>query len=467
MATSLQFLGATRNVTGSRYLLDSEGTSVLIDCGLYQERQFRHRNWESFTFDPSDIDAVLLTHAHVDHCGLLPKLVSEGFSGPIFCTEATAELLKIVLLDAAHIQEEDAKHKRRRHEREGRTGPHEVKPLYTRNDAEKCFPLVRSVRYGDIVEVAGMITAVFYEAGHILGSSMISVEYGKSRRRILFSGDIGRWDKPILRDPTLVEEADYVVMESTYGNRTHEDPGDMDEMLADAVNWANERDGNIVIPSFAIGRTQEVLYRLNELLVDDAIPHVMTFVDSPMAVRVTDVFRDHKELFDQEAARYEREHQSPFSMPMLKMVSSVEESKAINHIRGTAVIISASGMCTAGRIKHHLVHNISQKECVILFVGYQAHGTLGREIVEGNRSVRILGTMRTVKARIIQLHGFSAHADQNELKKWIAAVKNPPKKIFVTHGESETADDFAGLLRNEVSAEVAVPEYAERFDLLA
>ncbi len=465
MNTHLQFLGATRNVTGSRYLLQSDGTRVLIDCGLYQERQFRDRNWESFTFDPSDIDAVLLTHAHVDHCGLLPKLVREGFSGPIFCTQATAELLKIVLLDAAHIQEEDARHKQLRHEREGRKGPHEVKPLYASEDANKCFPLVKAVQYGDVVNVAGMVTAVFYEAGHILGSAMISVEYGESRTRLLFSGDIGRWDKPIVRDPTLVEEADYVVMESTYGNRTHEDPGDMDEMLADAVNWANERDGNIVIPSFAIGRTQEVLYRLNELLVEDRIPHVLTFVDSPMAVRVTEVFRDHKELFDKEASRFEREHQSPFSMPMLKMVSSVDESKAINHIRGTAIIISASGMCTAGRIKHHLVHNISRKESLILFVGYQAHGTLGREIVEGNRRVRILGAMRTVKARIVQLHGFSAHADQNELIRWISAVKNPPKKIFVTHGEAETSDDFAETLRRKVSSHIVVPEYAERFEL--
>ncbi len=466
MSVSIRFLGAAQNVTGSRYLINASGKNILIDCGIYQERDFRSRNWESFLVPPSTIDCMLLTHAHLDHCGLIPKLVREGFSGEIFCTPATAEIAKIVLLDSAHIQEEDAAFKRRRHAKEKRKPRREVLPLYTARDAEKCLSRFHPVPYEERVTVAPGVDAVFHDAGHILGSSMIKLHIGtgSGAKTVLFSGDIGRWDKPILRDPTVFEEADAVVMESTYGDRIHSDDGDIDTLLCDAVNAAHESGGNILMPSFAIGRTQEILYRLNDLLQSDRISYLMAFVDSLMAVRVTDVFRRHAEVFDQETLDLLSEDQSPFAMPNLKLVTSVADSKAINHIKGTAIIIASSGMCTGGRIKHHLMHNIGRSQSLILFVGYQAVGTLGREILDGKEEVRILGGYYQVRAQIRQIHGFSAHADQGELLAWIEGIKNGPRKIFVTHGEPNAAQALAGLLRQHTGADVAVPEYRQSLE---
>ncbi|MBN1686853.1 MAG: MBL fold metallo-hydrolase, partial [Spirochaetales bacterium] len=449
MDATIQFLGAAQNVTGSRYLLSYSGKNVLVDCGYYQERDFRYRNWEPFPFPPIHIDCMVLTHAHLDHCGLIPKLVREGFAGEIHCTPATAEIAKIVLLDSAHIQEEDAAFKRLRHEREKREPPREVVPLYTTEDAENCLDLFVPHDYEEPVAVGPGIEVTFFDAGHILGSAMVRFRLGegKSSRILLFSGDIGRYNKPILNDPTVFEEADSVVMESTYGDRLHEDTADIDTLLADAVNDAAKRGGNLVIPSFAIGRTQELLYRLNALTLADRIPHLMTFVDSPMAVNVTQVFRNHRELFDDETIDLLHAQQSPFTMPNLKMVQSVSDSKAINHINGTAIIIAASGMCTGGRIKHHLAHNIGKPSSIVLFVGYQAQGTLGRIILEGGKEeVRILGTYYRVRADIRNIHGFSAHADQRELLDWVNAIRKKPKRIFVTHGEPEAARTLAGLL---------------------
>ena len=466
MSISIRFLGAAQNVTGSRYLLTVEGKNILIDCGFYQEREYRKRNWEPFQIPPASIDCMLLTHAHLDHCGLIPKLVREGFSGRIYCTPVTAEIGKIVLLDSAHIQEEDAEFKRRRHSREKRASTREIKPLYTSEDAEKSFPLFHPVSYEEPVQILPGVTVVFHDAGHILGSSMIrlQVSIGTSTRTIVFSGDIGRWEKPILQDPTVFSDADTVVMESTYGDRIHSDEGDIDTLLCDAVNSAHQKGGNIVIPSFAIGRTQEMLYRLNDMLQADRIPHLMSFVDSPMAVGITKVFRNHPELFDEETLALLHDGKSPFSMPNLKMVTSVADSKAINHIKGTAIIIAASGMCTGGRIKHHLAHNIGRTESVILFVGYQARGTLGREILDGKKEVRILGAFQKVKAQIRQIHGFSAHADQSELLSWVEGIKRGPKKVFITHGEPDAAQALATLLEQHGDMKVDVPAYGQTFD---
>jgi len=378
MTISLQFLGAAQNVTGSSYLLEAKGTRILVDCGLYQEREFRYRNWEPFPVDPKSIDIVLLTHAHLDHCGLLPKLVREGFAGKIICTSPTEDIAKIVLLDAAHLQEEDAEFKRKRHEREGRKGPYPEIPLYTRKDAERVFPLFKSVRYEEEVKINSSVKVTFYDAGHILGSSMIKVKVSEGiERSIVFSGDVGRWNKPIIRDPTLISDADYILVESTYGNRIHEDPSDIKSILEDVINTTERKGGNVVIPSFAIERTQELLYYLNELLGEDRIPHLLTFVDSPMAISVTDVFRNHSEYFDKETLNLIQSGDSPFYFVNLKLTRSSGESKAINHIRGSCIIIAGSGMCTGGRIKHHLVRNIPHPENTILFVGYQAKGTLG------------------------------------------------------------------------------------------
>jgi metallo-beta-lactamase family protein len=465
---SIRFLGAAQNVTGSFYLVEHQGGRVVVDCGLYQERKYRERNWEPFAVDPGSIDAVLLTHAHLDHCGLLPKLVREGFGGPIYCTSATAEITRIVLLDSARIQEEDAEFKRRRHEREDRKGPRPEEPLYTEEDAERTLPLLRAVGYDSPTPVTNGISASFFEAGHILGSSMIRLELdggSGARTSVVFSGDIGQWDKPIIEDPTLFAEADYLIMESTYGDRTHEDPGEIQDLLAQAVNTTHRAGGNLLIPSFALERTQEVLYHLNRLLQAGRIPHLMVFVDSPMAISVTEVFKDHPELFDDAMQELMEKGHSPFSFSGLKMTRSVDQSKAINHIRGTSIIIAGSGMCTGGRIKHHLVHNIYRKESTILFVGYQAEGTLGRQILSGARQVRILGQTWRRRANIRMISGFSAHADQPALLRWLSGLKRPPRRLFLTHGESDAIRVLADKIEREKGWKPYIPEYGERVDL--
>jgi metallo-beta-lactamase family protein len=466
--TSIRFLGAAQNVTGSCYLVEHQGGRVVVDCGLYQERKYRERNWEPFAVDPGSIDAVLLTHAHLDHCGLLPKLVREGFGGPIYCTSATAEITRIVLLDSARIQEEDAEFKRRRHEREDRKGPRPEEPLYTEEDAERTLPLLRAVGYDSPTPVTNGISASFFEAGHILGSSMIRLELdggSGARTSVVFSGDIGQWDKPIIEDPTLFAEADYLIMESTYGDRTHEDPGEIQDLLAQAVNTTHRAGGNLLIPSFALERTQEVLYHLNRLLQAGRIPHLIVFVDSPMAISVTEVFKDHPELFDDAMQELMEKGHSPFSFSGLKMTRSVDQSKAINHIRGTSIIIAGSGMCTGGRIKHHLVHNIYRKESTILFVGYQAEGTLGRQILSGARQVRILGQTWRRRANIRMISGFSAHADQPALLRWLSGLKRPPRRLFLTHGESDAIRVLADKIEREKGWKPYIPEYGERVDL--
>ncbi|MDI9430529.1 MAG: MBL fold metallo-hydrolase [Planctomycetota bacterium] len=463
MHIKLRFLGAAQNVTGSRHMLEVNGTRLLIDCGLYQERQFTGRNWEPFDFPASSIDAVLLTHAHLDHCGLLPKLVKEGFTGPVYCTAATAEIARIIMLDSARLQEEDAEFKRKRHEREGRKGPHPVVPLYTTADAEATEPLFRKVRYKTPVQIADGITATFCEAGHVFGSAIIHVciEKNGESRSVLFSGDVGRPDRPIVRDPAEVDEADYILVESTYGDRVHRQHGDIKAEIAEVINATKAAGGNIIVPSFALERSQDMLYYINELLAEDAIPHLMVFLDSPMAGAITKVFKRHRELFDEEMTEFVKNGQSPFNFQGLHITQTASESKAINHIRGTAIVIAGSGMCTGGRVKHHLVNNIERPESTIMFVGYQAIGTLGRRIVNGEEEVRILGETRPVKARIVQIHGMSAHADKEELLRWLSALKNHPKKIFVVHGEAESAKSFGRYLQEKTGWEVMVPEYKD------
>lgn len=443
--------------------MEANNVRVLVDCGLYQEREFRGRNWNPSPIPPETLDAVLLTHAHIDHSGLLPKLVREGFHGHIYCTAATAEIAQIALMDSAKIQQEDAEFKRRRHEREGRKVLYPEIPLYTIDDAMACFTLFSPISYGEPVQIGNGIAATFYDAGHILGSSMIKVgvDQDGEERTLLFSGDVGRWNKPILRDPTLFGEADYVLVESTYGNRPHESAGAISTELAEVINSTMEAGGNIVIPSFAIERSQEVLYYLNELLINDRIPHLMVFVDSPMAVSITEVFEHYPELFDKEMIDLIRRRKSPFDFPGLTMVRTLDESKAINHISGAAVIIAGSGMCTGGRVKHHLVTNISRPESTILFVGYQAVGTLGRQIVDGAEEVRVLGQKYSVRARVAQISGFSAHADRDELIRWLSGLHRPPRHLFVVHGEPEASWQFADFLREKTGWETSVPEYQD------
>ena len=464
MQIRITFLGAAQNVTGSAFLVEARGVRLLVDCGLHQEREFAARNWRSFPVSPETLDAVLLTHAHLDHCGLLPKLVREGFSGPIYCTAATAEIGQVILLDSAKLQEEDAEFKRRRHQREGRRGRYPEIPLYTVDDARAVFPLFSHVRYEERVDLGEGVEASFHDAGHVLGSATIKLRTRQNgeERSILFSGDLGRRDRPILRDPTVFEEADYVVIESTYGNRVLDDAAHTAEELSEVIDSTVKAGGNIVIPSFALERAQEVLYCLNLLLLENRIPHVLTFLDSPMAVSITDVFLRHPQLFDEEMLALLREGKSPFDLPGLTLVRTVDESKAINHVRGSVVVIAGSGMCTGGRIKHHLVSNISRAESTVLFVGYQAKGTLGRRIVDGAKSVRILGQHHPVRARIARLHGFSAHADRDQLFKWLSELKKPPRHVFIVHGEQEAAHDFSSFVTQRTGWQTSVPAYRDQ-----
>jgi metallo-beta-lactamase family protein len=460
----LQFLGATQNVTGSRFLLETPGARVLVDCGLYQERDLRYRNWDPFPVPPASLTAVLLTHAHLDHCGYLPRLVRDGFRGPVHATAASGEIARILLEDAARLQEEDAAFKIRRHERERRRGPRPVVPLYTQADAEACCKHLAPVAYREPVPVAEGVTATFHDAGHILGSASVQVRFraGRDERSIVFSGDVGRWNRPILEDPEPCPAADYVVVESTYGDRLHETAEDIAARLAAIITSTRARGGNVLVPSFAIERAQEVLYHLNELLQADRIPHLTVFVDSPMAATITELYEQHPELMDEEMRAMLQARHSPFRFPGLTMVRSVEESKGINHIQGTVVIIAGSGMCTGGRIKHHLVNNISRRESTVLFVGYQAAGTLGRLILDGVPEVRILGETRAVRARIEQIHGFSAHADRDELLRWLGSPRpHPSRRVFVTHGEPAAAHSFAEQLERQTRWPTAVPKYGE------
>jgi metallo-beta-lactamase family protein len=464
---NLSFLGAARNVTGSRYLVEANNARILIDCGLYQEREFQQRNWEPFQVPPQELDAVLLTHAHLDHCGLLPKLVKEGFKGRVYCTPATADITKIILLDAAKLQEEDAAYKEKRHIREGRKGPYPEIPLYTIKDAEAALPLFDTVEYEEPVLIGKDIEATFHDAGHILGSSMIKVRIsqGEEKRSIIFSGDVGRWDRPILEDPSVFRKTDYVVIESTYGDRQHEGSKDIGDNLAEIINTTCEAGGNIVVPSFALQRAQEILYYLNNLLMEDRIPDLKVYLDSPMAIKITEVFKRYDELFDRDMKALLRQHQSPFDFPGLTMVETVEASKALNTLTEPAMIIAGSGMCTGGRIKHHLINNISRPESTILFVGYQAEGTLGRYILNGAKSVRIHGQPRPVRAKVVQIHGFSAHADKDELLKWLSKLSVTPKRVFVTHGEVKSAERFAEFLKEKTGFETTVPSYNTRVHL--
>jgi metallo-beta-lactamase family protein len=467
MELKLSFLGAARNVTGSRHYLQANGTDIMVDCGLYQERQFADRNWDAFPKPANSIDALLLTHAHLDHCGLIPKLVKEGFKGRIYCTSATAEIAKIILLDAGKLQEEDASYKKKRHMKEGKITSRPVVPLYTKEDAEACFDLFTPVPYRKVVPLGDGIEATFYDAGHVLGSSIIRVKVRNAddERIIIFSGDIGRSDSPMVCDPTVFDKADYVLIESTYGDRVHGPQEDVQGLIGQAINETCKAGGRLMVPSFALERSQELLYYINQLQIDGVIPTLKIFLDSPMASRITEVFRRHSEIFDPEMKQLIRQHHSPLNLSNLHLAGSSRESKAINDIKGPVIIIAGSGMCTGGRIKHHLANGISNPANTLMFVGYQAAGTLGRRLVEGEKEIRILGQMYPVNAKVTRIHGFSAHADRDELLGWLKALKAPPRKVFVVHGETKSAQAFGKYAAEQTGWDVVVPEYQDEITL--
>jgi metallo-beta-lactamase family protein len=463
----IRFLGATRQVTGSSYFLDAGGVKILVDCGLFQERDYSHRNWEAFPVPPDQIHCLLLTHVHLDHSGLIPKLVKEGFAGDILLTPASKELFPIVILDSARMQEEDAAFKKKRHEKEGRGGLYPEIPLYTVQDAEKCFPLLKDVPYEEFLPLNDRVKVCFHDAGHILGSAMIEivVQDENGSQSIVFSGDIGQWDSPLVGNPSVFDRADYVVMESTYGDRNHDSPQDIDDRLCKVVNDTVRAGGNVLIPTFVVERAQELLYHFSRLARAERIPYVVIFLDSPMAVEITKVFEQCKEYFDKETLDLFKNGQSPFDFPGLKLVESVEASKAINLIKGSAVIMAGSGMITGGRIKHHLVREITRPESTLLFVGYQAAGTLGRQILDGVSPVRVLGQSYPVRMKIEKIDGFSAHAGMDDLHRWLSNFKSPPKHVFLTHGEEESILSLENYLHSKGGWEVSAPTYMEEYSL--
>jgi metallo-beta-lactamase family protein len=463
----LHFLGANRQVTGSRYMLDAGGKQVLIDCGMFQEREFLGRNWERSPIPPGEIDAMLLTHAHLDHCGLIPRLAREGYRGPIYCTAPTVPLAELVMQDSAEIQAEDAAYKKKRHAREGRAPKYPEELLYDVQDVARVVSQFKVAPYRQPTPITDSISVTFFDAGHILGSAMLELDVteGGTTRKILFSGDIGQANKPLTRDPTLFTAADYVVMESTYGNRNHDAITDVESQLVTIIHETVGRGGNIVIPTFAIERAQELMYYLSRLLNSGRIPDLPVYLDSPMSVDATEIFRRFPDCFDAETWQLIRSNVSPFKFPGLRMTRTADESKAINRAKGSAIIMASSGMCNAGRIKHHLRQNISRPESTILFVGYQSHGTLGRQILDGQRDVRIHGDMLRVKARVAQIYGFSGHADRTGLLKWLGNLRQPPRQVFLAHGEEEAAEDLATHIRDVMKWPVSVPEYQSVVEL--
>jgi metallo-beta-lactamase family protein len=463
----IEFLGATHQVTGSSYFLDAGGVKILVDCGLFQERDYSYRNWEAFPVPPDQIHHLLLTHVHLDHSGLIPKLVKEGFTGDILLTPASKELFPIVILDSARMQEEDAAFKKKRHDKEGRKGLYPEIPLYTVQDVEKCFPLLKDVPYEEFRPLNDRVKVCFHDAGHILGSAMIEIiiQDENGSRNIIFSGDIGQWDSPLLSSPSVFDRADYVVMESTYGDRNHDSPQDIDDKLCKVVNDTVKAGGKVLIPTFAIERAQELLYHFNRLARAERIPYVVTFLDSPMAVEITKVFEQCKKYFDKETLELFKDGHSPFDFPGLNLVESVEASKAINLIKGSTIIMAGSGMITGGRIKHHLVREITRPESTLLFVGYQAVGTLGRQILDGVSPVRILGQSYPVRMKVEKIDGFSAHAGMNDLQRWLNNFKSPPKHVFLTHGEEESILSLENYLHSKGGWEVSAPAYMEEYSL--
>ena len=471
----LSFVGAAQEVTGSCFLVEADGLRFLVDCGMFQGgRDARARNFSAWPFEACDIDFVLLTHAHIDHSGLLPRLCALGFKGPIYTTGATVELLSVMLLDSAFIQESEwtrAQRQRgkrgRRSKKTTRAAPDEAL-LYTVAQAEACLEQLQGLAYDQALEPHPQVRCQFRDAGHILGSAIIEVwvRDGDIEKKLVFSGDLGQPARPVVRDPTPIAEADVLVVESTYGNRLHRPLDATVDELVEVINDVLERrKGNIIIPAFALGRTQELLALLMGLCQQGRLPRLQVFVDSPMATKVTEITLRQKDYLDDETLALLAGHAQHPEWMDLRFTRSVEESMALNRIKAGAIIISASGMCDAGRIKHHLRHHLGRHECAIVIIGYQAMGTLGRRLVDGEKQVRLFGEDHAVRASIHTIGGLSAHADQAALLAWLKHVDKPPSACFVVHGEAETAAGFADLIKQRLGWPAQVPAPGEVFEL--
>jgi len=448
----IKFCGAVNEVTGSCHLVTTEKHQILLDCGMFQGgKKEEAQNTEPFPFNPAEIECVILSHAHVDHCGRLPLLVKQGFTGPIYCTDATADLLKVMIPDCAHIQQKDAEWQSKKAARKGLPP---VEPMYTMEDANAALKQVSPILYDQIFNINDQMHAVFNDAGHILGSAITELWITENEKtvKLVYTGDIGVDDRPILRDPKKIKKADFVVMESTYGDRLHESNESSIKALIDIIADTVKRGGNVIIPSFAVGRTQELIYELNRFYESDEYYHnllknVQVYIDSPMAVTTTQVFRKNAQVFDAETKNYILNGDNPLDFPNLNFTRTSNESKALNEDKHPKIIISASGMCDAGRIRHHLKHNLWNPKSSIVFVGYQANGTLGRRIVDGVKEVSVLGEKILVQAKIYNLEGFSGHADYEGLIDWVKGLQKAPQHIFLVHGETDAKESLEQKIR--------------------
>ena len=472
----ITFLGAAKTVTGSNFLVEAAGKKILVDCGMYQgSAEKEYENEEPFAFNPQEIDFMLLTHAHIDHSGRIPKLYNEGFRNPIYAHKATCDLCSLMLPDSGHIQEMEIEWKNRKRERKGeKTLP----PLYTAEDAVKCLEVFRPVNYDEIIEITPEISVRFSDAGHMLGSSIIEIwvkEDGKEEKAV-FTGDLGNNDIPLLSSPTMIDSTDYLVMESTYGSRLHIRNDDKAKLFLKIVSETLEKGGNVVIPSFAVGRTQEILYELNKIKEEkedeefireyQELMRSPVYVDSPLAISATEVFKENMNLFDDETQAEILKGDNPLEFDGLKFTMTADESKALNANTEPSVIISASGMCEVGRIKHHLKHNLWDSKNTILFVGYQAPGTLGYSIVNGAKKVKIFGEEIAINARIEYIEGYSGHADQEWLMNFIYSFRSQkPKHIFLVHGEEESQNVLKEKIEQDTGIAVTIPNYGETYEL--
>ncbi len=473
----ITFLGAAKTVTGSNFLVEAAGKKFLVDCGMYQGKASQElENSDPFLYNVDEIDFVLLTHAHIDHSGRIPKLYNEGYRKPIYATKATCDLCSIMLPDSGHIQETEIEWKNRKRKREGKP---DLPPLYTAEDAYKCLELFEPVDYDDIVDITDEISIRFNDAGHMLGSAIIEIwatENGKTTKAV-FTGDLGNNDLPLLDAPTMISNADYLIMESTYGNRLHIRNDDKAEMFLNIVSETLDNGGTVVIPSFAVGRTQEILYEIDRLKQEKGqdpefakkyktIMNVPVYVDSPLAISATEIFKKNTNLFEDEIQEKIKSGDNPLEFPGLQFTRTAEESKALNESTEPCIIISASGMCDVGRIKHHLKHNLWNPKSTILFVGYQAPGTLGRTIVEGAKKVKIFGEEIAVNARVEYIEGYSGHADQEWLLNFVYSFTNQPKHIFLVHGEPEGQEVLKQKIEENPGTKVTIPEFGQSFELV-
>ncbi len=463
----IQFIGAAQTVTGSMHLLHINGKKILLDCGMFQGKRkdaFEiNRTFDQFK--PSEIDMVILSHAHIDHAGNLPTIVRNGFNGPIYSTSATRDLCKLMLLDCAHIQEKDIEFVNKRRKRQGKNL---FEPLYTTADVEKTMSLFQTGNYHTDIDICDEVRLTFYDAGHILGSSVVHLmieEEGKVTS-LAFSGDLGRPNLPILRDPEKIPDVDYFICESTYGGRFHDSFSASGEKMAEVIKKAVARKAKIIVPSFSVGRTQELVYLLNQLFVDKIAPRIPIYVDSPLSVNATQVFREHPECFDFETSRFILKNKDPFGFEQLSYVKNVEESIALNNKKGPLMIISSSGMAEAGRIQHHLANNISNPQNIILIVGFCAENTLGRKIVEKEPTVNIFGDAYDVKAEVIVFNSLSAHADSNELLHYCNTLDHGKlKTIFLVHGDIDQQEKMKARLLEEKFTNIEIPKRGSTFEL--